>query len=83
MDNQLTSVTIPGSVTSIGRDTFWGNSNLSALYFGGDAIEVFGSGYSDDPGVIAPQSCKVYRHPSAKGWPATGETWFGHKVADW
>jgi hypothetical protein len=65
----LTNVTIDAGVTNIGSGAFAGCSNLTAVYFAGNAPSaaelVFGNGETMDTRVIA------YHLPGTTGWSAT------------
>ena len=70
---EITKVTLPSTVTSIGHRAFQGCANLKALVILGDAPPqnlVFGS--TTDVGY--PKDCTVYYQSDTKGW---GTTWAG------
>lgn len=82
----LTSVTIPASVTSIGgHDVFLGGAfsgctNLHQAYFEGNAPSVNGGPGSADSTVFAGESGTVYYVPGTTGW---GDTFGGWPTAEW
>jgi hypothetical protein len=60
----LTSVAIPGSVTSIGDYAFFNCSSLSKVFFNGNAPSVGPSTFAGDPATI-------YYLPGTIGWTTT------------
>ena len=75
--SNLTSVAIPDSVTSIGYSVFNGCTNLTRVYFKGDAPA--GAGVVRIVEGVSEKATVCYR-PGTKGW---GETFGGRPTAVW
>src|ERR1039458_2014069 len=77
----LTSVIIPGSVTTLGATAFYGCYNLTAVYFRGNAPTLMpslnGTGYNNFAGDT---NAIVYYMPGTTGW---GTTFGGLPTAPW
>jgi uncharacterized repeat protein (TIGR03803 family) len=71
----LLSVDIPSSVTSIGEGAFSGCSNLTNIYFEGNAPSLFGS-----TNVFAGNAGIIYHLPGTTGW---GPTFGGRPTGLW
>jgi hypothetical protein len=65
----ITSVTIPASVTSIGDGAFYCCTNLTALYFEGDAPSLF-KFEEPEPAFAGDSITTVYYLPGTTGWGA-------------
>ena len=74
----LKTVTFPASMAYLGRYCFYGNSQLTGLYFEGNAPTVHGQWkYSIPAGV------KIYKHAGAEDFGDVGDDWNGLEVAEW
>ena len=70
----LTSVTVPNTVANIGGLAFLASTNLTEVFFEGDAPSTIGSVFTYDPQV------EVYYLPGTTGW---GPTFSGSPTALW
>ena len=73
--DNLTSLTVPNSVTSIGSNAFSSCSHLTSAYFQGNAPSVNGGAGSADTTVFAGESGTAYYVPGTMGWGATFGSW--------
>ena len=71
-NTDIVSVTIPGSITSIGNSAFQNCSGLSAAHFEGDAPAPFGTNVFDGTA----SGFTIYYTSGATGW--TEPTWNGY-----
>ncbi len=75
--DNLTSLTIPATVTFIGPGAFSDCINLKAVYFQGNVPEIFGELF--DSGSQA----RVYHLQEATGWPTVPASFGGRPTAVW